>query len=106
MHVLSMAFLGRFSGKVINLHPALPGQFAGTHAIERAYEAFIRGEISETGVMVHFVPDEGVDVGPAIATVRVPFVTGESVEVFTARMHIAEHKLLVEALHNLIQAKT
>ena len=43
MRVLSSAFLGRFPGRVINLHPALPGTFPGTHAIERAYEAFQRG---------------------------------------------------------------
>src|SRR5690606_24030598 len=36
MHVLSPAFLDRFPNQVINLHPALPGEFAGTHAIERA----------------------------------------------------------------------
>jgi len=103
-HVLSMAFLGCFSGKVINLHPALPGQFPGTHAIERAHEAFAHGKITETGVMVHFVPDEGVDVGPIIATVRLQLVAGESLDVLTARMHTAEHALLIDALHRLIQA--
>ena len=102
MHVLSMAFLSRFPGKVINLHPALPGQFPGTHAIERAYEAFTRGDITETGVMVHFVPDEGVDVGTPIAIRHVPFTAGESLDAFTARMHSAEHELLVGALHTLI----
>ncbi|MHB8625310.1 MAG: phosphoribosylglycinamide formyltransferase [Aggregatilineales bacterium] len=105
MHVLSMAFLGRFPGKVINLHPALPGQFPGTHAIERAYEAYSRGEITETGVMVHFVPDEGVDVGAPIATGRVSFVADESLESFTARMHVTEHDLLIEALRKLIQVR-
>src|SRR5690606_38640168 len=40
MHILSPSFLDRFPKKVINLHPALPGQFDGIHAIERAYEAY------------------------------------------------------------------
>ncbi len=102
MHVLSMAFLSRFPGKVINLHPALPGQFPGTLAIERAFEAFTRGEIAETGAMVHFVPDEGIDVGTPIAINRVPFSAGESLDSFTARMHAAEHELLIRALHTLI----
>ena len=58
MHVFSMAFLGKFPNRVINLHPALPGQFAGVDAIHRAYEAFQRGEISfveslSNGVGVH-----------------------------------------------------
>jgi formyltetrahydrofolate-dependent phosphoribosylglycinamide formyltransferase len=63
MRLLSLTFLSRFSGRVINLHPALPGTFAGTHAIERAFEAFQAGQISSGGVMVHYVLDEGVDNG-------------------------------------------
>src|SRR5437870_2793772 len=40
MRLLTSPFLDRFPGRVINLHPALPGAFPGTHAIERAFEAF------------------------------------------------------------------
>src|SRR5258708_26775589 len=61
MRLLTDPFLERFPNQVVNLHPALPGAFPGTHAIERALEAFRRGEIRHTGVMVHLVPDEGVD---------------------------------------------
>ena len=43
MRVLSSAFLNRFPNRVVNLHPALPGAFPGTHAIERAFEAYQRG---------------------------------------------------------------
>ena len=46
MRILSSAFLDRFPGRVINLHPALPGMFPGTHAIERAYQAYQAGEIT------------------------------------------------------------
>ncbi|MFN2298420.1 MAG: phosphoribosylglycinamide formyltransferase, partial [Anaerolineales bacterium] len=60
MRILSSNFLDRFPGRVINLHPALPGTFPGTHAIERAFDAHQKGEIRNTGVMVHLVPDEGV----------------------------------------------
>ena len=64
MRILSAVFLERFAGKVVNLHPALPGMFPGTNAIERAYEAYQQGHIRHTGVMVHLVPDEGVELGP------------------------------------------
>ncbi len=101
MHVLGMSFLGRFPGKVINLHPALPGQFPGVDAIQRAFEAFTRGEIYETGIMIHYVPDAGVDTGPVIASQRVPILPGDSLETLTARMHAAEHALLVETLKTL-----
>ena len=72
MRLLSSAFLDRFPGRVINLHPALPGTFPGTHAIQRAFEAFQKGEITQTGVMVHQVPDEGVDSGPLLGQEIVP----------------------------------
>src|SRR6476659_10162421 len=48
MRLLSSFFLSSFPDKVINLHPALPGMFPGTHAIERAFEAFQRGDIEKT----------------------------------------------------------
>ena len=51
MHVLSPVFLGRFPGRVINLHPALPGAFPGSDAIRRSYEAYQRGEIVHGGLL-------------------------------------------------------
>jgi len=98
MRVLTSAFLDRFPNRVINLHPALPGTFPGTHAIERAYEAHQRGEIDRTGVMVHLVPDEGVDVGPVLAQAEVPIRPGDTLDALEARIHQTEHRLLVETL--------
>jgi len=100
MHVLSPAFLDYFPGRVLNLHPALPGQFAGTHAIQRAYEAFQRGEIEHTGVMVHWVIPE-IDAGPVIATANVPIYTMDSLADLETRMHATEHRLLVEAIRGI-----
>jgi formyltetrahydrofolate-dependent phosphoribosylglycinamide formyltransferase len=97
MHVLSPAFLDCFPGKVINLHPALPGTFPGTHAIERAFEAYQRGEIAGSGCMVHVVVPE-MDAGPVIAQRVVPFQPGDTLDAYEARMHAAEHALVVEAL--------
>ncbi|HBG74985.1 MAG: phosphoribosylglycinamide formyltransferase [Chloroflexi bacterium GWB2_49_20] len=98
MRLLTLAFLDRFPGRVINLHPALPGTFPGTHAIQRAYAAWQRGEIDRTGVMVHLVPNESVDDGPVLATQEIFFQAEESLEQFEARLHAAEHRLLVDAL--------
>ncbi len=97
MHVLSPAFLNRFPGRVLNLHPALPGEFAGTHAIQRAYEAFQRGEIDHTGVMVHWVVPQ-VDAGPVLASAVVPIYPGDSLDDLEARVHTVEHRLLVDAI--------
>ncbi len=102
MRLLSMRFLARFPGRVVNLHPALPGQFPGTHAIERALVAARQGEIEGTGVMVHLVPDEGVDDGPVLASQGVPIAPDDTLETLEGRIHAVEHQLLVETLRRLI----
>ncbi len=103
MRVLTSAFLDRFPGRVINLHPALPGTFPGTHAIERAFQAYQRREIEWTGVMVHLVPDEGVDCGPVLAQEIVPMDPADSLELLEARIHAVEHRLLVQTLKQLLE---
>jgi formyltetrahydrofolate-dependent phosphoribosylglycinamide formyltransferase len=102
MRLLSMPFLSRFPRQVINLHPALPGQFPGTHAIERALEAAQRSEIDHTGVMVHYVPDEGVDDGPIIETASVVIRPDDTVDSLSARVHAAERVALLSALRRVI----
>ncbi len=102
MHVLSNAFLQQFPSRVINLHPALPGTFPGTRAIERAYQAYQQGQIQHTGVMVHLVPNEGVDVGPVVAQAQVPIHSADTLASLEERIHATEHTLLVQALHNLL----
>jgi len=102
MRLLTAAFLDHFSERVINLHPALPETFPGTHAIERAYESWQRGEIDRSGVMVHLVPDEGVDNGPVLATQEIFFRIGETLDEFEARIHKAEHNLLIATIKSTI----
>lgn len=104
MRLLTTNFLSVFPNRVINLHPALPGMFPGTHSIERAYEAFQRGEIEYTGIMVHLVPDEGVDNGPVLATQTVPIEPSDTLESLEERVHQAEHRLLVETLKQLVSS--
>jgi phosphoribosylglycinamide formyltransferase 1 len=101
MRVLSSAFLDRFPQRVVNLHPALPGTFPGTHAIDRAYAAYRAGEIDHTGVMVHLVPDEGVDDGPVLAQEIVPINLDDTLESLEARIHAVEHRVLVDTLKSL-----
>lgn len=105
MRILSSSFLSRFPDRVINLHPALPGMFPGTHAIERAFAAHHDGAIDRTGVMVHLVPDEGVDNGPVLGKQEICFQPDESFAQFEARVHEVEHKLLVTILKKLLEAK-
>lgn len=97
MHILSAAFLEMFPQKVINLHPALPGQFAGVNAIERTFEAYRAQKAQHGGCMVHYVVPE-IDAGPAIVQEIVPIHAGDSLEQFADRLHAAEHRILVEAI--------
>lgn len=103
MHILSAAFLRHFPYRVVNLHPALPGQFPGATAIADALAAFQAGKVKKTGVMVHLVPDEQVDRGPVIASEEVPIYPNDTLESLTNRMHQVEHRVLVHALARLIE---
>ncbi len=98
MRLLSMSFLSRFPKQVVNLHPALPGEFPGTQAIARALAEAHRGLRDHTGVMVHLVPDEGVDNGPVLNMVTVPIHPDDTLDTLTTRVHAAEHRLLVATL--------
>jgi len=101
MRLLSSAFLSHFADQVVNLHPALPGTFPGTHAIEHALEAYHAGTIQRTGVMTHFVPDEGVDSGPAILTAEVPILPDDTLASLETRVHSTEHRLILETIKSL-----
>jgi phosphoribosylglycinamide formyltransferase-1 len=102
MRILTMNFLSRFDHRVVNLHPALPGELPGTHAIERALEEAQAGRRARTGVMVHLVPDEGVDDGPVLATAEVPIHPTDTLDSLAERVHDTEHALLVSTLAGLI----
>lgn len=102
MRILTTSFLGWFPERVVNLHPALPGELPGTHAIERAWHEALAGSRTRTGVMVHRVPDEGVDDGPVLATVEVPILLDhDTLADLEHRVHAAEHVILVDTLRTL-----
>ena len=106
MRLLTMDFLAHFPQRVINVHPALPGELPGTHAIARAFDEFVAGKRTHTGVMVHFVPDEGVDNGPVIESAIVPIHTSDSLADLEQRMHATEHQLLINTLTQLTKEHT
>jgi formyltetrahydrofolate-dependent phosphoribosylglycinamide formyltransferase len=104
MHVLGERVLNAFEGRIINLHPALPGQFPGTDAIARTFDAYTRGEVTHGGCMVHEVIAE-VDAGRVIAQDEVPLLPDDTLATFEARMHEAEHCLLVDAVRTVLGSR-
>lgn len=98
--ILTTFFVGHHT--TINLHPAKPGGFRGLGAIEADFAAWERGELSEGGVMVHYVPDEGVDDGPVIAWEAIPFLADDTLEGYAERVHAVEHRILVESIATVL----
>jgi phosphoribosylglycinamide formyltransferase-1 len=93
MRILTDAFVERFSGRLINIHPSLLPAFQGLHTHRRALEA----GISEHGASVHFVTPE-LDGGPVIAQIRVPVEPGDSEAALGARVLRHEHVLLPQVV--------
>ncbi|PTL77980.1 phosphoribosylglycinamide formyltransferase [Vitiosangium sp. GDMCC 1.1324] len=88
MRLLGADFLGRFPGKVLNIHPSLLPAFPGLHAQRQALE---RG-VKVAGCTVHFV-DPGMDTGPIIAQAVVPVLPGDDEAALSARILKEEHRL-------------
>lgn len=93
MRILGDAFIARFRGRLLNIHPSLLPKYRGLHTHARALEAGDR----EHGASVHFVIPE-LDAGTVVAQVRVPIVAGDNPETLAARLLPREHALLVAVL--------
>jgi phosphoribosylglycinamide formyltransferase-1 len=93
MELLGEAFLQRFPGAVINVHPSLLPAFPGVRAIEQA----LAYGVKVFGVTVHFV-DAGVDSGPVILQRAVELPGASEPEEVLAALRPLEHALLPEAV--------
>jgi phosphoribosylglycinamide formyltransferase-1 len=88
MRIVGGAFLARFGGRTLNVHPSLLPAFAGIDAPKQALLAGVR----VTGCTVHVV-DAGVDTGPILAQAAVPVLPGDDEASLHARIQRAEHAL-------------
>ena len=75
MRLLTPWFVTRWSGRMLNIHPALLPQFKGLHSHRRALEAGVKRH----GATVHFVVPE-TDSGPIIVQDSVPVIEGDTEE--------------------------
>ncbi len=82
-----------FSGRIMNIHPALLPSFPGTHGVRDALEHGVK----VSGVTVHFV-DEGLDTGPIIVQEAVPVEEGDDEETLHNRIHLAEYRQYPKAI--------
>jgi phosphoribosylglycinamide formyltransferase-1 len=88
MRILTPAFVARFAGRMLNIHPSLLPRYPGLHTHARALAA---GD-SEAGCTVHEVTHL-LDDGPILGQARVPVAAGDTPETLSARVLAAEHRL-------------
>ena len=88
MRVLTPAFVERFAGRMLNIHPSLLPKYPGLHTHQRALDA---GD-TEAGCTVHEVTPV-LDDGPILGQARVPVLAGDTAATLAARVLVAEHAL-------------
>ena len=97
MRILTPAFVSRFSGRLINIHPSLLPAFPGLHTHQRAIDA----GCSVAGATVHQVTAE-LDHGPILAQAVVPILKGDTAARLAARVVTQEHLIYPEAIFKLL----
>jgi phosphoribosylglycinamide formyltransferase-1 len=100
MRVLTPAFVRRYAGRMVNIHPSLLPSFPGLDTHRRALEAGVRVH----GATVHFVSDE-VDAGPIIAQAAVPVHADDDEASLAARVLQQEHRLLPQAVRHVLEGR-
>lgn len=93
MRLLTPWLVGRWAGRMLNIHPSLLPLYPGLDTHARAIAA---GD-AEAGCTVHLVT-EGVDEGPILGQARVPILAGDTPDTLAARVRTAEHDLYPRVL--------
>jgi phosphoribosylglycinamide formyltransferase-1 len=100
MKLVGPEFVDAFSGRIMNIHPALLPSFPGEQAVKDALDHGVK----VSGVTVHFV-DKGLDTGPIIAQEAVPVEEGDDVETLHNRIHLAEYRAYPRAIKLFAQGR-
>jgi phosphoribosylglycinamide formyltransferase 1 len=100
MRLLTGWFIGRWRGRILNIHPALLPDFKGLHTHRRALAAGVQRH----GATVHFVVEE-TDAGPIISQQSVPLLPDDTEETLAARVLQIEHRIYPEALRLVAQGR-
>ena len=93
MRILTPAFVERYRGRIMNIHPSLLPAFPGLDTHRRVLEAGVRIH----GCTVHFV-NAALDNGPIIIQAAVPVQPGDTEERLAARVLVEEHRIYPQAI--------
>ena len=97
MRILTPAFVARYHGRLLNIHPSLLPAFPGLHTHQRAIDAGCR----VAGATVHQVTSE-LDHGPILAQAVVPVLAQDTAESLAARVLTQEHLIYPRAIAELL----
>ena len=100
MRILGDAFVDRFPGRLINIHPSLLPAYRGLRTHERALEA---GE-HRHGCSVHYVIPE-LDAGPVIAQAAVAIQPDDTADTLARRVQSMEHRLYPEVVRWIAEGR-
>ena len=100
MRILGEAFVQRFRGRLLNIHPSLLPKYRGLHTHARA----LRAGDAEHGASVHFVVPE-LDAGAVIVQAAVPVQTSDTPETLALRVLGIEHPLLISAMQLIVSGR-
>lgn len=100
MRVLGSAFVRRYEGRLLNIHPSLLPAFTGLHTHRRALEAGCKA----VGATVHFVTPE-LDHGPIVLQSVVPVFPADDEEALSARVLATEHVIYPLAVRWFVEGK-
>jgi len=97
MRILSDAFVARWEGRMLNIHPSLLPKYKGLDTHARAIEAGDR----HAGTSVHLVTPE-LDAGEVLAQIAVPITPDDTPASLAERVKFAEHQLYPRAVADYV----
>ena len=102
---LEPGFIRQFSGRILNIHPALLPKYGGKGMYgHHVHEAVLKSGDKESGCTVHLV-DEEYDHGKALLQARVPVLPGDTVDSLAARVLVEEHRIYPEAVRRILEGE-
>jgi phosphoribosylglycinamide formyltransferase-1 len=100
MRILTKAFVERYQGRLINIHPSLLPAFPGLHT----HEAALKEGVKIHGCTVHFVTPQ-LDHGPIIIQAAVPLLPDDTADTLAARVLAQEHRIYPQAVRWFAEGK-
>jgi phosphoribosylglycinamide formyltransferase-1 len=97
MRILTPAFIQRFEGRIVNIHPSLLPKYRGLDTHQRAIDA----SDESGGCSVHIVTEE-VDAGEVLGQAKVPIQAGDTAQTLSERVLAAEHILYPRVLREFV----